>query len=205
MGQNTLSVKIVREANINYHVSEPRRPNQNPSEADIREVKKCLYRLMLKKRVPRHLWNFALRRICETGNFTVTSLHDAQGRTPLEIITSETPDISELFYFGFYDWVTFKSNGGAGGAEIGIWLGVSHRVGPLMSYWILPKSVIPISCTVETTAMSTSFRRWTTFRARKEKSNSTLALAQASELVAMFSCSLLLTTCFKLSIFDIFH
>ena len=30
--------------------------------------------------------------------------------------------------------------------ELGRWLGVSHRVGPLMSYWILPKSGIPISC-----------------------------------------------------------
>ena len=146
-GQNTLFMKIVREANINYHVSEPRRPNQNPLEAAIQEVKKCLYRFMLKKRVPRRLWNFALRWVCETGNVMVTSSHYAQGRTPLEIITGETPDISEFIDFGFYDWVTFKSNDGVGGAEIGRWLGVSHRVGPLMSYWILPKSGIPISCT----------------------------------------------------------
>ena len=102
---------------------------------------------MLKKRVPQRLWNFALLWICETGNVTVTSSHYAQGRTPLEIITGETPNISEFFDFGFYDWVTFKSNGGVGGAEIGRWLGVSHRVGPLMTYWILPKSGIPISCT----------------------------------------------------------
>ena len=125
-GQNTLFMKIVREANIDYHVSEPRQPNQNPSEATIREVKKRLYRLMLKKRVSQCLWNFALRWICETGNVTVTSLHYVQRRTPLEIITGETPDISEFFDFGFYDWVTFKSNGGVGGAEIGRWLGVSH-------------------------------------------------------------------------------
>lgn len=146
-GHDTLFMKIVRKANIDYHISEPRRPNQNPSEAAIREVKKRLYRLMIKKRVPRRLWNFALRWICETGNVTVTSSHYAQGRTPLEIVTGETPDISEYFDFGFYDWVTFKSNGGVGGEEIGRWLGVSHRVGPLMSYWILPKSGIPISCT----------------------------------------------------------
>ena len=34
---------------------------------------------------------------------------------------------------------------------------------------------------VGATAMATPFRRWTTCRARKEKTNSTLALAQASE------------------------
>ena len=34
-----------------------------------------------------------------------------------------------------------------GETEIGRWLGVSHRVGQLMSYWILPESGIPISVT----------------------------------------------------------
>ena len=43
---------------------------------------------------------------------------------------------------------------------------------------------------VEATAMSTPFRRWTNHRAREEKSNSTLALAQASELIPIFSCPL---------------
>ena len=32
-------------------------------------------------------------------------------------------------------------------AEIGRWMGVSHRVGPEMAYWILPASGRPISCT----------------------------------------------------------
>ncbi|KAI2501830.1 Reverse transcriptase (RNA-dependent DNA polymerase) [Fragilaria crotonensis] len=71
----------------------------------------------------------------------------AEGRTPLEIITGETPDISEYLDFEFYDWVTFRSNAGLGEVQLGRWLGVSHRVGRLMSYWILPDSAIPISAT----------------------------------------------------------
>lgn len=63
----------------------------------------------------------------------------------MEIITGETPDISEYLNFEFYNWVTFRSNAGLGEVELGGWLGVSHRVGRLMSYWILPKSGIPIS------------------------------------------------------------
>ena len=43
---------------------------------------------------------------------------------------------------------------------------------------------------VEATAISTPFRRWMNRRAREEKSNSTLALAQASELIPIFSCPL---------------
>jgi hypothetical protein len=84
--------------------------------------------------------------IAETGNVIVTSSRYAKGRTRLEIITGETPDISEYLDFGFYEWVTFRQNAGLGPLEIGRWLGVSHRVGQLMSYWILPKSGIPISC-----------------------------------------------------------
>ena len=30
----------------------------------------------------------------------------------MEIITGETPDISDYFYFGFYGWVIYKSNAG---------------------------------------------------------------------------------------------
>jgi hypothetical protein len=49
--------------------------------------------------------------------------------------------------FDFYDWVSSRSNAGLGEVRLGHWLGVSHRVGRLMSYWILPESGIPISAT----------------------------------------------------------
>ena len=104
------------------------------------------YRDMTKKHVPARLWDFCFIWICETNNLSVSSSKYAKGRTPLEMITGETPDISEYLDFGFYDWVVFRQNAGIGKSEIGIWLGVSHKVGQLMSYWILPISGIPISC-----------------------------------------------------------
>ena len=55
----------------------------------------------------------------------------------MEQITGETPDISEYLDFGFYDWIWYKDNAGLGENKIGRWLGVAHRVGNLMSYWIL--------------------------------------------------------------------
>jgi hypothetical protein len=55
----------------------------------------------------------------------------------MEQITGKTPDISEYLDFGFYDWVWYKDNAGIGENKIGRWLGVSHRIGNLMSYWIL--------------------------------------------------------------------
>ena len=55
----------------------------------------------------------------------------------MQDVTGETPDISEYLDFGFYDHVSYKENAGLGMTAIGRWLGVSHRVGRLMYYWIL--------------------------------------------------------------------
>ena len=89
----------------------------------------------------------SIGHIAETGNVIATGSRYSKGRTPLEIVTADTPDIMEYLDFGYYDWVTFWANAGLRELELGRWLGVSHRVGKLLSYWILPKSLIPISCT----------------------------------------------------------
>ena len=71
-------------------------------------------------------------------SLTPNSSFALEGRTPLEQITGETPDISEYLDFGFYDWVWYKDNAGIGDNMLGRWLGVSHRVGnSMMFYWIL--------------------------------------------------------------------
>ena len=70
-----------------------------------------------------------------------------QGRTPLEALTGETPDISQYLDFGFYNRVWFKEDAGLGETKIGRFLGVSHHTGSLMSYWVLPASGIPMSRT----------------------------------------------------------
>jgi hypothetical protein len=70
-----------------------------------------------------------------------------QGRTPMEIVTGETPDISEYLDFGFYDWVWFKRDAGIGEIEIGKFLGISSSTGSLMSYFVLPSSGVPVSRT----------------------------------------------------------
>ena len=146
VGKKTLMMKLMRENRISFHISEPYRPYQTPAESAVREIKKRWYRIMMKKDIPKRLWDFGLVWICETGNLTVSSSRYANGRTPLEIVTGETPDISEYTDFSFYDWVTFRTNGGLGEPKVGRWLGVSHKIGPLMSYWVLPQSGIPISC-----------------------------------------------------------
>ena len=147
VGKNTLFMRSLRKYECKYHVSSPRRPNENPAEAGIRETKKRWYRIMQKMKVPRRLWDFGIKWICETGNLIATSSKYSDGRTPIEIVTGDTPDISEYADFTFYDWVTYRPNAGLGESCIGRWIGVSHKIGQLMSYWIMPVSGIPVSCT----------------------------------------------------------
>ena len=147
VGKNTLFMKNIRKYQCRYHVSSPRRPNENPAEAGIRALKLRWYRIMHKKEVPRRLWDFGLVWIAETGNLISTSSRYSDNRTPIEIITGDTPDISEYMDFGFYDWVTYRPNAGLGENSLGRWLGVSHKVGQLLSYWILTVSGRVISCT----------------------------------------------------------
>ena len=140
-------MKAIQEHNIDWHVSQPRTPKENPAEGSIREVKRRYYRMKEKYVVHDRLWDFLTTYVCETGNVTANSSKYAKGRTPMESISGDTPDITEYMDFSFYDLVTYKSNPGVHSPEIGRWLGVLHRVSPEMAYWILPESGRPISCT----------------------------------------------------------
>ena len=40
VGRNTLFMKTVRKYDTHYHISSPRRPNENPVEGSIREINK---------------------------------------------------------------------------------------------------------------------------------------------------------------------
>ena len=57
-----------------YDVSIQRRPNENPMEGAIHEIKKIWYRIMLNNKVLNRLWNYGLIWIIETGNILVSTL-----------------------------------------------------------------------------------------------------------------------------------
>ena len=138
-GTHTTFMKIIRQYGINYHISEPYRHNENPVEGNIRELKKRWYRIMVKRGVPKRLWDYGLVWATETGNMTVNGSVSSHGQPPEQLITGEVPEISPYLEFDFYDWVEYRENAGLGESCIGRWLGVSHSYGKLMSFWILSK------------------------------------------------------------------
>ena len=133
----------VRKHHINIHTTKPNRHNQSKVEGVICELRKNWFCTMQQKRVPRRLWDYGLRWVSEVRVRTSSDAADLTGRTPLEQITGDTVDISKYLDFSFYDWSWYHDNAGLGLTKLGRWLGVAHKVGGLMSYWILT-----VNCTV---------------------------------------------------------
>ena len=57
-GSDILFVNNIRRSEIKNNISSPYRPNENPAEGSIRDLKKQLYHIMIKKNIPRRLWDF---------------------------------------------------------------------------------------------------------------------------------------------------
>ena len=65
-------------------------------------------------------------------------------RTGYEIVTGKTPDILVYCDFDFYDLVWYWPNRTASHTEtnrqLASWVGVAHRIGSTMCYWLIPES-----------------------------------------------------------------
>ena len=144
--KNTTFMKEIRKHGIDYHISEPEMHNQNSAEGVIREIRKKWYRTMVRKRVPKKLWDYGMCWCSEVMSLThSTAGNFNQSGIPREGVTGETEDISEYLDFGFYDEVWYKDNGGLAPIQPGRWLGVSHRTGRLMCYHILTQNATVVS------------------------------------------------------------
>ncbi|MGH3055829.1 MAG: hypothetical protein ACRDL7_12725, partial [Gaiellaceae bacterium] len=124
-------------------------PWQNRAERMIKEVKKAVIRLMSRTRTPKRLWDFCTVYVCETRCLSAHPIYSLHGRTPYECVAGNTPDISEYVEFNWYQpiWYFDSSDFPDDRRLLGRWLGVSHRIGQAMCYWILPPSGIPIART----------------------------------------------------------
>ena len=135
--RGTTFMEQVRKHHIDLHTTEPHRHNQSKVEGVIRELRKNSFCTMHHKRVPKRLWDYGLQWVSEVRVRTSSDAGDLSNRTSLEWVTGDTVDISEYLDFGFYNWCWYHENTGLGPTKLGRWLGVAHRVGGLMSYWVL--------------------------------------------------------------------
>jgi hypothetical protein len=146
VGHNTDFQTLVRKLQINMMHSEPYRHNQLQSvDVAMRELKRKWRYKMQKRNVPRRLWCFGLEHQARLMNFIPRGRNE---RTGYEIVTGRTPDISEYLDFDFYDlvwyWRTAHPSLSEHDRELARWMGVAHRVGSDMCYWLMPVSGVPV-------------------------------------------------------------
>ena len=140
VGPKTEFMKEVNQLKIRLKCSKVGRSNQNyTAEREIGELKKRWRKRMLKRK-PR-LWDYGL--VYETNILNKIPRGQEQ-RTGIEIVTGETPDISEWLDFKFYDRVWYYDQKNIeiddSGRRLARWLGVAHQVGSDLCYWLLLES-----------------------------------------------------------------
>ena len=102
---------------------------------------------MDERNIPQRLWDYGI--VYESEILSRMSRgHD--DRTGYERLTGQTPDISEWLDFTFYDLIWYYNLENPditdNSRKLGRWLGISHRIGSDLTYWILTESGKVISC-----------------------------------------------------------
>jgi hypothetical protein len=135
--------------------TEPHAHLQNKAELDIGEEKAHYCRIMHRAQDPEALWDHGFEHTDEIRyNLARKNLRWC---TPFEVLTGDTPDISDLLDFGYYDWVWYWDPTSArfpdDPRQLGRWLGRYHAHGPDICYkilkpnghWIVRSSYTPLS------------------------------------------------------------
>jgi len=141
--------QVRKDHGIKQTLAEPYSPFQNRTEVNIREIKKHVRHIMSRAKTPKRLWDFCSRYVAEIRSLTAQPLYSLRGRTPYELVTGNTPDISEYLAFRWYQPVYYFDTAAFPEERelIGRWMGVAHNIGQAMCFWILPKSGVPIART----------------------------------------------------------
>ena len=139
-GRSTQFLHNAKKRGIDLTYSEPERKNQiSPLDVEVREIRKRTHNKLKTKNAPRRVWDYCLAHQSKMRQFLPRN--QLGGRSAFEHVTGKTPDISEYLDFDFYDLVWYHPgvhpNFNNEIRELGRWLGVSHRVGSDMCYWIL--------------------------------------------------------------------
>jgi hypothetical protein len=133
--QQSAKVKeILRNFAIADASSEPHYQNQNAAEREIQDVKKDMENVMNLTNTPYEWWPLCVEYIVMVKNHTArTSLKD---RTPIEKRTGQTPDVSKLLQFRWWEPVYFLDEHGT--ECLGRWAGVAEHVGDELTFIVSP-------------------------------------------------------------------
>ena len=148
--KNEISHKVkdvLRYLMIDYWQSEPKHQGQNFCERRYQNIKHNTQNVMNKLNVPGWAWLLCITYVCFVMNRTaVTSLDN---RTPIEHLTGDTPDISPILQFQFFEEVYYSdvdapNTLGSEDEKAGWFVGISESVGHSMTYLIMSKETLKV-------------------------------------------------------------
>ena len=97
---------IMRRYNSKDKFTEPYNPQQNPAEGSgVRVIKQACKRIATETNCDPRAWYRLAMHVTDVKNHT--ALESLDWRTPLEKSTGETPDISGLLHFKFWNKVMY--------------------------------------------------------------------------------------------------
>jgi hypothetical protein len=95
-----------RQAGVHVRQTEP--PFSNAAESAIRELKKGVARQMVRAKTPKVLWDHCVERKALVRSNTAHDLYQLNGQVPETLVNGETPDITTIAEFQWYEWVKFR-------------------------------------------------------------------------------------------------
>jgi hypothetical protein len=133
---------ILRALCISAWHSEPHHQNQNFAENRYATIKATTNRVLNLSGAPANTWLLALLYVCLLLNHLVSA---ALGwKTPMQVLTGQTPDISKFLHFSFYEPVYYHSYSNtfpsSSNEKQGWWVGVATHVGDALTYKILTET-----------------------------------------------------------------
>ena len=160
VGRNTPFFKRARKEGIDLTSIEPKRHNENYGEILVKKAKELSCILMHTRNVPLRLWCYALEYACELASLQVPGMFRNRGRSGYELVFGNTPDISEYVEFDFYQYCWYWDTPLSyphGPKQLGRWLGIAHRVGQAMVFYVVNENGKVIARSTVTTIKDADF------------------------------------------------
>ena len=141
MGNNNFKMQtskawsqVLRKYNIAEQNIELLRPNQNPAERRIQDVKRNTSRIMDRTGAPSYLWFLCMVYVVTLLNMTACEALNWQ--TPNFVGLDKVDDISPLLQYTFYEPVYYATNESFPKAqdELGHWCGIAENKGDALTY-----------------------------------------------------------------------
>ena len=134
-GPKSKFMSLLRKMLIKFHVTEPYTPHQNQAEDAIRDLKRRAKLRRAKHNIPTRLWCYLYKYESELISLIPRGKDDV---VPRERTLGETRDISEYTDFEFFETVWFWDHpNDTKNPVLGKWLGVSHRIGAPLTFYVL--------------------------------------------------------------------